>query len=142
MAKETRKPIRKTLYIDSVTGEALDYLKALPSRSGMSFSIAALFREFLEFLEKSPGVMLAESGWSRRGQSKGRFISVPLTDAEQAALDRLVVYYVEHASEDQRIRDGSPKIKRLPVSQLFADFIRSQAMNLGWQQADKSFNIM
>jgi hypothetical protein len=134
----SKKPTWKAIYLDTLTVSALEFLKSQPTRGGMRFSNAALFREFLDHLRRNTATMLKSSGWSRRGEAKGKLVSVPLTADDKANLAWLVRYYEDHAPGDTRVRDRQPKIKRLPISQLYADYIRDHARRLGWRPPPNS----
>jgi len=128
-----KKQTWKAVYLDAQSLEALQFLKSQPTRAGLRFSNAALFRDFLDHLRQNPTTMLKVSGWSRRGKAKGRMVSIPVTPEDIAALAWLARYYEDHASQDTRVRDRQPKIKRLPLSQLYADYIRDHASHIGWR---------
>ena len=133
MSREpSRKPTGKTLCLDAVSAEALEYLKKHPAIAGMRFSLTVFFRSFLAALREKPDDALAITPWGNRGQAKGKSILVPLTPEDAATLAWLEDYYQLKADEGQRVRDGRPKQKRLPISQLLAQSVQEQARQLGW----------
>jgi hypothetical protein len=132
----SKKRPSKTLYLDKSTVEALDFLKSQIPKGGLRFSNSVLFREMLDQFKRDPGAMLDTERHPKRGQDRGRFICIPLTDEDLAIVDELDAYYQQNATARHRVRDRVQKSLRLPVSQLYASYVRAQAAKLGWQ-ADK-----
>lgn len=131
-----KKQVAKTLYLDAGTLEALEFLKSRRPGPGLRFSVPLFFSDFLARLLAHPEDASRLSGWTRRGAGRGKAVFIPLSEADQEKLVSLTDHYDRHAADEQRVRDGKPKIKRLPLSQLFARHIRDQAAQLGWQPAE------
>ncbi len=134
--KTSHKPTGKTLYLDAVSAEALEFLKARSAPGGMRFSLSALFREFLASLRQNPEAILSMSGWTRRAGTKGTSVYLLLMDTDRESLEWLEDYHRRHAADERRVRDGSPKGKRFPLSLLFAQAVRDQAVLLGWRSPE------
>lgn len=130
-APPKRRP-SKTLYLDRPSQDALEFLKQSVPKGGLRFSNTVLFREMLDHLKNEPESMLDIEHYPKRGQDRGKFVCIPLADADIAIVADLEDYYQQNARVRQRVRDGSPKVLRLPISQLYANFVRARAVALGW----------
>jgi len=128
-----KKHVNKTLYLDVVSARALEFLKTQIPQAGLRLSSVALFREMLARLKVTPEAVVGVERHAERGQERGRFISISLSPPDMAVLHELEDYYRLHAKTRHRVRDGVPKSRELPLSRLFADFIRTQAGERGWQ---------
>ncbi|EPR44203.1 hypothetical protein dsx2_1798 [Desulfovibrio sp. X2] len=127
-----KKRPSKTLYLDSPSQNALDFLKQQVPKGGLRFSNSVLFREMLEQLRDRPEAMLDIERHPKRGQDKGKFICIPLAAEDMVVIEELDSYYQKNAAVRHRARDRVPKSQRLPISQLYASFVRARASALGW----------
>jgi len=134
-----KKQARKTVYLDQGALKALEFLKTHHPGKGYKFSTAILMREMLAALKANPQETLGIERHAKRGTERGRPVCIPLAEDDLTDIEGLSDFYREHAKTRHRVRDGVPKSRQLPISQLFAAFLRDQARSFGWaDEADRS----